>query len=335
MLQLRCNSHAVSEVVSELDRAVDNGHGSVETLSEVRVGTVLLPTASLVNHSCSPNSVFRFNGSKVRVCATKHVNEGEEISTSYGAHVGRIKTAQRKQELRERYFFDCRCEACGGSNPNLLLAEAAVEGLSCQRCDTGALVGETGDSCYVCCHCKARLSGKHLSGLLEIKRKSEVLFEDATTTGVKGDVDTLSLSRHSLPLPLSLPFSKFSFFLLVSLDSLLECRKMQESVLHRYNRDLAKTNDMIAQKYASQGDFILSGKFLEQSCLSVCTVYGEQSIEFANELHKMAQVQFHSGQMERALKTAKQARVLIAIYHGCHHQDCKELDEMIKTLNSQ
>ncbi len=65
------------------------------------------------------------------MCATKHINEGEEISTSYGeyvgfvphpsltmdavgAHVGRMKTAQRKQELRERYFFDCRCEACGG-----------------------------------------------------------------------------------------------------------------------------------------------------------------------------------------------------------------------------
>lgn len=96
-----------------------------------------------------------------------------------------MRVAQRKKELREKYFFDCQCEACTGyiiqlhgayrsllhshnprSNPSL--AEAAMEGLSCQRCDTGALAEIAGDPSYVCCHCQARLSGKQLCEVLEV-----------------------------------------------------------------------------------------------------------------------------------------------------------------------
>ena len=33
--------------------------GAVETVKEMRIGSVLLPTASLMNHSCTPNAIFR------------------------------------------------------------------------------------------------------------------------------------------------------------------------------------------------------------------------------------------------------------------------------------
>ena len=39
----------------------------------------------------------------------------------------------------------------------------------------------------------------------------------------------------------------------LDLDLLHKCHSMQTSVLHRYNQDLARTNDAIAQAYASQG----------------------------------------------------------------------------------
>ena len=40
------------------------------------------------------------------------------------------------------------------------------------------------------------------------------------------------------------------------LNVLLKCRELQASVLHKYHRDLAKTNDWIAQLYASRGTTI-------------------------------------------------------------------------------
>ena len=56
LLQLRCNTHFVSVLMS--DGAEESLHG-VETTSEVQLGSVVYPTASLMNHSCAPNAIFR------------------------------------------------------------------------------------------------------------------------------------------------------------------------------------------------------------------------------------------------------------------------------------
>lgn len=44
------------------------------------------------------------------------------------------------------------------------------------------------------------------------------------------------------------------YWFLVDLELLLECQKMQASVLHRHNKKMAATNDALAQMYASQGN---------------------------------------------------------------------------------
>ena len=55
LLQLRCNTHTISTVQEE--GASDSE--SVQTVSEVQLGTAVYPTASLMNHSCHPNAIFR------------------------------------------------------------------------------------------------------------------------------------------------------------------------------------------------------------------------------------------------------------------------------------
>lgn len=91
---------------------------------------------------------------------------------------------------------------------------------------------------------------------------------------------------------------------------LLECHRVQSSVLHKYSLALARTNDELAREYASKGtkvnmynqdlsvkhilgDFGSSCRYLELSCDSVGAVYGKQSIEYGNELQKLASVMFH------------------------------------------
>ena len=68
LLQLRCNSHFVSMVMS--DGSQDSAHVAstaaatvgegVETITERKLGSVIYPTASLINHSCTPNAIFRW-----------------------------------------------------------------------------------------------------------------------------------------------------------------------------------------------------------------------------------------------------------------------------------
>ncbi len=41
------------------------------------------------------------------------------------------------------------------------------------------------------------------------------------------------------------------------------------------------------------GDFASALQFLEQSCIAVGFIYGEESIEYGNEMNKMASVLFH------------------------------------------
>lgn len=55
LLQLRCNTHTISAVQEE----GASGSESVQTMSEVQLGSAVYPTASLMNHSCHPNAIFR------------------------------------------------------------------------------------------------------------------------------------------------------------------------------------------------------------------------------------------------------------------------------------
>ena len=59
LLQLRCNTHSISVVRVEEKEAKPNGGGLVQTTSEVQLGSAIYPSASLMNHSCLPNALFR------------------------------------------------------------------------------------------------------------------------------------------------------------------------------------------------------------------------------------------------------------------------------------
>lgn len=47
--------------------------------------------------------------------------------------------------------------------------------------------------------------------------------------------------------------TKYTVIGSLDLDLLHKCHRMQTSVLHKYNQDLARTNDAIAHAYASRG----------------------------------------------------------------------------------
>lgn len=57
LLQLRVNSHSVTAVETE---EVEERGRVVQVSQEVQVGSVIFPTASLFNHSCWPNIIFRY-----------------------------------------------------------------------------------------------------------------------------------------------------------------------------------------------------------------------------------------------------------------------------------
>ena len=59
LLQLRVNSHSVTAVEMETEEVEERGR-VVQVSREVQVGSAIFPTASLFNHSCWPNIIFRY-----------------------------------------------------------------------------------------------------------------------------------------------------------------------------------------------------------------------------------------------------------------------------------
>ena len=78
--------------------------------------TGLLPVLSRVNHSCRPNTEFRWveerGVEELRAATT--IQEGEEITDCYLdlSLGGRVTREERQALLRGGYGFTCSCEAC-------------------------------------------------------------------------------------------------------------------------------------------------------------------------------------------------------------------------------
>lgn len=75
-----------------------------------RIGLYMHPYAGLINHSCDYNSTVGFDGEELHVKAIRPIKKDEQIFISY------IDTTTpydiRRNELKERYFFDCQCAKC-------------------------------------------------------------------------------------------------------------------------------------------------------------------------------------------------------------------------------
>ncbi|KAH7101851.1 hypothetical protein BKA62DRAFT_770332 [Auriculariales sp. MPI-PUGE-AT-0066] len=81
------------------------------------VSSAVFQVLSRANHNCKPNSAFEwaYDVFQGRLIALKDIAPGEEITISYVGNTDNkpTSTAQRRNELKEKYKFDCICEACG------------------------------------------------------------------------------------------------------------------------------------------------------------------------------------------------------------------------------
>lgn len=77
------------------------------------VGVGIYHSVSLLNHSCQPNCVAVFNGTKLMIRVTENIQPGQELTISYTELLA--PSFKRKEELRKQYFFDCCCIRCSSA----------------------------------------------------------------------------------------------------------------------------------------------------------------------------------------------------------------------------
>ena len=95
-----------------------NNHGVAAMTSDERnqkqkIATAIFPgTASLLNHSCNPNTATLIQKDFQIVYAVKTIQQGEEISDIYKCHFCETPLEIRQKQILESYHFKCTCTAC-------------------------------------------------------------------------------------------------------------------------------------------------------------------------------------------------------------------------------
>ncbi|XP_067898585.1 histone-lysine N-methyltransferase Smyd1-like isoform X2 [Heterodontus francisci] len=74
------------------------------------VGVGLFPNLCLINHDCWPNCTVILNNGKIELRAIQKIKAGEELTVSYVDFLN--LSADRRNQLKKHYYFDCTCEYC-------------------------------------------------------------------------------------------------------------------------------------------------------------------------------------------------------------------------------
>jgi hypothetical protein len=80
------------------------GNGTISS------GICLEPFASMINHSCDPNSWWTFNGRELQMRAVRDISAGEELTMSYITLSGSYNI--RQESVLTGWGFKCVCTLC-------------------------------------------------------------------------------------------------------------------------------------------------------------------------------------------------------------------------------
>ncbi len=132
------------------------------------VGTGLYLESSVFDHSCRPNAEGSYIGKKMYVkCTNKDgIEDFSKVRVGYCKLLPLRK--ERREDLRERYYFDCQCEHC--SDEDNVRDAYAVACVKCPGCKKGVPVREEskGDQ-VVCGHCKKVVNKRHMAKYWELR----------------------------------------------------------------------------------------------------------------------------------------------------------------------
>ncbi|XP_077494043.1 protein-lysine N-methyltransferase SMYD4-like [Amblyomma americanum] len=252
--QLVCNAHAITSLESRTTQEDD----VVVTTEQVRIATAIYPSASLMNHACSPNIISNFPcGSTLVVRAVRKIAAGEEVLNCYGPHYQRMSFAERRQTLQEQYFFTCGCTACNAGED----AEQRLQALKCEYCDGPLNTPDDGGkaACLDCGTTQECLA----------REQKAFRMHDLYVQGVQ----LAEKGNH-----------------LEALQRLNKCLKAREKLMYKHNLKLLEAKDMVAKCFCAIGDFRSACDVLRPAVDAIREIYGENSIELANELQKLSDV---------------------------------------------
>ncbi|XP_061752749.1 SET and MYND domain-containing protein 4 [Nerophis ophidion] len=296
LLQLRCNAQAVVTLQHQ-----GPSDAPVQSSQEDRVATALFPTLSLLNHACCPNTSLAFSLGEppgvvaVTVRASRSVSPGQEVTHCYGPHSSRMAARERRRLLLEQYYFLCECAACVRAEGEQVRREGGTSGLLCAECKDSPLTEEAGGH-LKCSSCSRLVSSS------EVTRRLQEVQQDLDLA--------LDLMERQRPAE--------ALLLLARSDGTL-------AETHPLQGQLA---DAMARAHATMGQWRHAAAHVERSAAAIAAQFGEESVEKARQLFKLAQLHFNGAATSSALAVIPQARRLLRRHCGPNCAEVQELGAM-------
>ena len=143
------------------------------------LGSGLYLDASLINHSCEPNSVVSFRGRKLCVRALRPLGAGEELSIAYTELYA--PRYERRSKMVSKKGFTCRCPRC--TAPFAAgRGDALLSAIACPSCSSHAPLEDSLD--VACLECGRRFRAETQSKKLNVWRN---LYETGIRLMQEGD----------------------------------------------------------------------------------------------------------------------------------------------------
>uniref|UniRef100_A0A182Y0G1 MYND-type domain-containing protein n=1 Tax=Anopheles stephensi TaxID=30069 RepID=A0A182Y0G1_ANOST len=172
------------------------------------IGTGMYIGASIIDHSCRPNVVVSFDGETLKMRLLEDYPEQElDFGKLFISYIDLIDTTDvRREQLSERYYFDCDCDRCRDEQEQRRMNAAACPNRNCQE-----PVDMNDSELEHCPLCGTSITNSDRDTFTEIS----------------------SFTRDHLAQMKNVAY----------LDVSRLCLKKQENILHRYNVHHIKTLD--------------------------------------------------------------------------------------------
>ncbi|CAO3599071.1 unnamed protein product [Absidia cylindrospora] len=110
---IRCNGFGIQRrITTNHANRWDSEDMSVLDVKMDTVATSIYILASKFNHSCQPNVLALFIGTRLQLRAIRPILPGQQLCISYGPLAANSPLVKRQEQLLEHYFFECHCQAC-------------------------------------------------------------------------------------------------------------------------------------------------------------------------------------------------------------------------------
>ena len=175
-------------------------HGIYDTnsfrLEDTNNNGALFLTIARINHSCHPNvnHIWRENLQQMLVFATRDIQVGEELCTSYGPSEC-MTTQSRREYLYDRFSFQCMCTMCVDGNKNggderMMKIQSLQEDIALSS--ISMLVSSNKDSSSSSSSSSLTINEKETSALESVTKCLALMNEQ----GIGGGVYTKSIYHH-------------------------------------------------------------------------------------------------------------------------------------------